>query len=243
MWTRIQEFTIWYQFAVESHDVKQRSSLSPLYWRCVKIKPGRIKAVCAYGNLEDPNRCIVRIYEKYVSVCPKVNRSSAFTCIWRPQWRFVVQASGNRQDRTVWRGCQNLSWKGCFTGYRTNHSLRASATTRLLQAGVDEPIICDVTGHHSNAVRRYKHPRLEMRVTVSSIVGSTTRPTYPAPTATLTRATVNTTASNTGTTDQTVSVTVNVNMKWFETVLRDDTCISVTANVHSFRGIPIHAWM
>ncbi|CAC5418560.1 unnamed protein product [Mytilus coruscus] len=41
-------------------------------------------------------------------------------------------------------------------GYRTNHSLRASAATRMYDAGVDEQLICEVTGHRSNAVRNYK---------------------------------------------------------------------------------------
>jgi integrase len=38
-------------------------------------------------------------------------------------------------------------------GYRTNHSLRTSAATRLYQAGVDEQLITEVTGHRSNAVK------------------------------------------------------------------------------------------
>ncbi|CAC5388535.1 unnamed protein product [Mytilus coruscus] len=37
-------------------------------------------------------------------------------------------------------------------GFRTNHSLRASAATRMYDAGVDEQLICEVTGHRSNAV-------------------------------------------------------------------------------------------
>ena len=42
-------------------------------------------------------------------------------------------------------------------GYFTNHSLRATATTRLYDAQVDEASIMERTGHRSvNGVRTYK---------------------------------------------------------------------------------------
>ena len=93
------------------------------------------------------------------------------------------------QTREAW--LPKFVVKGGLTGYRTNHSIRASAATCLFQAGVDEQIICDVTGHRSNAVRRYRRPTSEMRENVSSASrqGSASRPTYPAPTATVTRGT------------------------------------------------------
>ena len=43
-------------------------------------------------------------------------------------------------------------------GYRTNHSLRATAATRLYQAGVHEQLIIERKGHRSlEGVRSYKH--------------------------------------------------------------------------------------
>jgi len=43
-----------------------------------------------------------------------------------------------------------------FIGYFTNHSLRATAATRLFAANVDEQLIKLKTGHSSDAVRSYK---------------------------------------------------------------------------------------
>ena len=43
-----------------------------------------------------------------------------------------------------------------FKGHYTNHSLRATAATRLYLAGVDELLITEKTGHRSNSVRSYK---------------------------------------------------------------------------------------
>ena len=42
-------------------------------------------------------------------------------------------------------------------GYFTNHSLRATATTRLYDAQIDEATIMEQTGHRStDGVRAYK---------------------------------------------------------------------------------------
>ncbi len=55
-------------------------------------------------------------------------------------------------DQTVARLCSAASIKV----YRTNHSLRATAATRLYSAGVDEQMIMETTGHRSlEGVRSY----------------------------------------------------------------------------------------
>ena len=41
-------------------------------------------------------------------------------------------------------------------GRVTNHSLRATAASCLYNENVDKQLICEVTGHRSNAVRSYK---------------------------------------------------------------------------------------
>ena len=42
-------------------------------------------------------------------------------------------------------------------GYKTNHSLRATAAIKLYQSGVDEQLIMERTGHRSlDGVRSYK---------------------------------------------------------------------------------------
>ena len=37
---------------------------------------------------------------------------------------------------------------GIFTDGKSNHSLRATATTRMIDAGLPEKVIMDHTGHH-----------------------------------------------------------------------------------------------
>ena len=56
-------------------------------------------------------------------------------------------------------------------GYKTNHSLRASAATRLYRSGIDEQLVMERTGHRSlEGVKNYKslsdvlnmEPRMEV---------------------------------------------------------------------------------
>lgn len=57
-----------------------------------------------------------------------------------------------------------------FSGHFTNHSLRATAATRLYDAGVDEQLIAEKTGHRSSAVRSYKRTQDAQLVKVSEII-------------------------------------------------------------------------
>ncbi|KAK6184208.1 hypothetical protein SNE40_006721 [Patella caerulea] len=69
---------------------------------------------------------------------------------------------------TVKRLCQSAG----IIGYFTNHSLRATSATRLYQAGVDEQLITEKTGHRSNAVRAYKRTSDAQQASVSSVLHS-----------------------------------------------------------------------
>ena len=70
-------------------------------------------------------------------------------------------------NQTVARLCSEAG----IGGYRTNHSLRATAATRLCQAGVDEQLIMERTGHHSlEGVRSYKHTSGSQKEAVSDLL-------------------------------------------------------------------------
>ena len=57
-----------------------------------------------------------------------------------------------------------------ITGFRTNHFLRATTTTRLYRAGVDEQLIMERTGHRSlDGVRSYKRTSKEQLEVVSDV--------------------------------------------------------------------------
>jgi hypothetical protein len=57
-----------------------------------------------------------------------------------------------------------------FSGFYSNHSLRATCATRLFQCGVDEQLIAAKTGHRSLAIRSYKRPCLRQEKEVSTII-------------------------------------------------------------------------
>ena len=56
-------------------------------------------------------------------------------------------------------------------GFKTNHSLRVSAATRLFQKGVDEQLIMERTGHRSlDGVRTYKRVSSQQHRMLSGIL-------------------------------------------------------------------------
>ncbi len=66
--------------------------------------------------------------------------------------------------------CQNAG----IAGYRTNHSLRATAATRLYQAAVDEQLIMERTGHRSiEGVRSYKRTTAAQQQGLSDVLNGT----------------------------------------------------------------------
>ena len=61
-------------------------------------------------------------------------------------------------------------------GYKTNHSLRATVTSRLYQAGVDEQLVMERTGHRSvEGVRSSKRTSDDQRMALSDILNKRPR--------------------------------------------------------------------
>ena len=52
----------------------------------------------------------------------------------------------------------------------TNHSLTATGISAMFNAGVPEKIICDVTGHRSNALYSYERLTQQQKQKVSKIL-------------------------------------------------------------------------
>ena len=69
-------------------------------------------------------------------------------------------------QQTVKKMCSEAGFEGQFT----NHSLRATAATRLYAAGVDEQLIAEKTGHRSSSVRAYKRTSDEQQHRLSEIL-------------------------------------------------------------------------
>ena len=134
-----------------------------------KIVP---KVVIHHSNTNNPERCFVSIFKKYRQLCPDDPVSNAFylqpsrsptdTCWYTRQPLGHSTLSG-----TVSRLCKQAG----IQGYKTNHSLRATATTRLYESGVEEQQIMERMGHRSlEGVRSYKRTSDKQRQALSDVL-------------------------------------------------------------------------
>lgn len=122
--------------------------------RKVDKKVGR-----AYVNEAYPDRCLVRLYRKYLSLRPTAENCSQ---------DFYLRPLANPKENSCWYSVQpmginylgsivtSLGRKIGLTGKITNHSCRASAASRMFQSNMEEQLVMDKTGHRSTAVRSYK---------------------------------------------------------------------------------------
>ena len=107
----------------------------------LKHRHVKAKVVDAYENKKDRQRCIVTVFKKYKYHWPE-NMPNAFylrplanpkTYVW-----YAVQPIGRHKLANV---VADMCKEGGLPGYRTNHSLRASAASRLYDQQVDEQMI------------------------------------------------------------------------------------------------------
>ena len=141
-----------------------------------KVAP---KEVTHYANTDNPQRCIVRLFKVYSQHCPPDRTTAAFylTPLRKPKsdiWFSSTPVGHNTLNSTVKRLCKAAG----IEGFKTNHSLRVSAATRLFQSGVDEQLIMSRTGHRSiDGVRTYKRVSEEQKMALSSVLNATTNGT------------------------------------------------------------------
>ena len=76
-----------------------------------------------------PHVFYVQISQNHINSCWYTNRLPGHTTF----------------GQTVSKLCKGAG----FEGFQTNHSLRATATSRFYHAGVEEQLVMEVTGHHS----------------------------------------------------------------------------------------------
>ena len=111
------------------------------------------KQVLAYSIKDKPERCVVAVFKLYMSHCPVPHPGPFYLRpLVNPKgkvWYAKAPIGRHKLSGIV----ANLCSQAGIGGYRTNHSLRASAATRLYEASVDEQLIAEVTGHRSKAIR------------------------------------------------------------------------------------------
>lgn len=121
------------------------------------------KVVRCYAQL-DSSRCPVLILDRYLSKLPP--NPPAFYMQWlvktpidssRP-WYKSTPVGVNPLKSMM----PKMSELASLPVRYTNHSLRATATTRMFAAGVPEKIVAEVSGHKSvKALRQYERTSLE----------------------------------------------------------------------------------
>ncbi len=116
------------------------------------------KVVKVLGN-SDPSRNIVLLYDKYVSLLPPDPKCNALNKYELPPGK--VTAHTWYQDcplgvNAVSKVVNTLMTRAGIPGRFTNHSLCVIAATRMFNAGVEEQVVKERTGHKSDAVRVYK---------------------------------------------------------------------------------------
>ena len=142
--------------------------------RVIKIKP---KIVQHHNNPTISKRCFVKLFKVYQRVCSPD----------RPKDAFYLQPL-DKPTPTCWYSCKpigyhKLEWTVallCKTaripGFRTNHSLWATAATRLYNAGLDEQQVIEQTGHCSlDGVSGYEHTSVHQKEVLSDILNGQTK--------------------------------------------------------------------
>ena len=115
-----------------------------------KRKP---KIVIHHSNEENPNRCFIRLFKLYNSLC-RAERADAFylSPLTKPKehcWFSWTPLEHNTLKNVEKRICE----KAGVPGYKTNYFVRATTATRLYSKGVDEQLVMECTGHR---IRSYK---------------------------------------------------------------------------------------
>ena len=111
----------------------------------------------------------------YVSFCSRPMNGKSLDFYLRPKREILLSSTTwfddapvgiHRLQSTVGRICKDAG----MVGYYTNHSLRATAATRMYDEGMDEQLISEKTGHSSTAVRSYKRTSDQQQKEVSNVV-------------------------------------------------------------------------
>lgn len=133
----------------------------------MRITP-KVVTVVASDCLNE--KCIVNIFERYMTFCPQ-NRPEALYLqpIPRPAsstWFSQQRVGINKISKMV---KTMMSQIGKAAGY-SNHSLRATAATRMYDCNLDNQAIASVTGHRTTAIERYKRLSDEKRTHIQTAI-------------------------------------------------------------------------
>ena len=134
------------------------------------------KVVRTYAR-PDSDCCLVRLLDMYICLLPP--GSDYF--YMRPCKSFPVNPSQPAYCRQrvginqLKKFVQTITCEAGVSGY-TNHSLRATAMTRMFNQGVPEKVIADKSGHRSlDGLRAYEHPSHNLEKAAGEVIADPTR--------------------------------------------------------------------
>ena len=130
-------------------------------WKIVWIYPSK--------NI---NRYPVHLVDKYLGLCPshyvkKPNFYLQSLKLPHPKQWYSHEVLG---QNTIKKVVKDLLSSAEINGYFTNHSLRWTGGSRLFQAGIDQKLVKEYTGHRSDAVDYYQIISDKQRETLSEIL-------------------------------------------------------------------------
>ena len=151
---------------------------------CTKTNDGGLgqmrkerKIVWIYPS-SNVNRCPVRLIEKYLSLCPKrYSKKPNFylqsLVRHTPKQWYGREVMGTNRIKEVVKLLLN---DAKIDGYFTNHSLRRTGGSRLFQAGVEQKLVKEVTGHCSDALDCYQITSEQQREMLSKVMSGNNNP-------------------------------------------------------------------
>ena len=119
------------------------------------------RVVRQFANPNNP-RCIVSIYEKYLSLIPAVGPFYRKPLVNPSKIIFSSQVVGPSKLYEYIPKMVKLAGIDTTGRVITGHSGKVSCCTSLYAANFDEQAIMSRSGHRSNAVRAYKRPSMEL---------------------------------------------------------------------------------
>ena len=118
-------------------------------------------------------RCVVKLLDRYLSLLPPDSPSFYMRAL--NEFPIDPSKSAFTKQRVGVNTLKNilpmLSQKSGIDVHYTNHSLRATAITRMFTSGIPEKVIAETSGHKSmKALRQYEHTSKEqMQAATSSV--------------------------------------------------------------------------
>ena len=141
-----------------------------------KDSKAKNKVVKAYAR-PGSERCVVKLLDRYLPLLP-VGSTYFYLrpCKCFPsdvsQLAYCRQRVGINQLKKI---ISTVSSTSGTSGY-TNHSLRATAMTRMYNQGVPEKIIAEKSGHRSlDGLRAYEHPSTKLEKAAGHIIADPTK--------------------------------------------------------------------